>query len=509
MGGKVSFVDTTLRDGSQSNWAMGMPIGMMDAVMEDIDKVGYRSIEIPYQPLFFKKAVRDLKEDPWEMIKMMGKKAPNTIKGSMQGPGFGETFGGAGGSSREVTMLFFKLLAEYGCLQRVQVASNIVSSQRGAYDWWIPYVKGLGAEVAYAVSYYINSPLYTYEFYAKHTRQAVEMGADRLYLKDPCGLLTNDTVRDVLQIMRDCGNGLPIELHMHTTSAQADSTYAAALRSGLCSVLHVATPPLAEGHGNPSVFNTAENVMALGNDIDLDLERAKYISDRLYLMAREDGLPTDFGPNRYRVATTVHRIPGGVMSNMIHQLRELHIQDRVNEVVEEVIRICAETGEPHIITPYAQFICAQAAINVALGERYKVLIDPWITYAMGAFGEESGYLQMDPDLRDRWLSLPRAKELKAQMENIANQPDLTLKEVRNIYGENLSDEELLLRIVMSGNDGEIETMRQATKHHPFRQYSLINSPILDLVAGLGEQPDITQVQIQLPDKSLVLKKAHD
>jgi oxaloacetate decarboxylase alpha subunit len=309
--------------------------------------------------------------------------------------------------------------------------------------------------------------------------------------------------------MHDNGNGLPIELHMHTTSAQADSTYVAALRSGLCDVLHVATPPLAEGHGNPSVFNTAENVLALGYDIDLDLERAKYISDRLYLMAREDGLPTDFGPNRYRVATTIHRMPGGVMSNMIHQLRELHIQDRVDEVVDEVIRICAETGEPHIITPYAQFICTQAAINVALGERYKVLIDPWINYAMGAFGEESGYLQMDPDLRDRWLNLPRAKELKEQMENIANQPDLTLKEVRSIYGENLSDEELLLRIVMSGNDGEIDAMRQATKNHPFRQYSCINSPILNLITELGKQPNITQVHIQLPDKSLTLKKAND
>jgi len=504
MGEKVSFVDTTLRDGSQSNWAMGMPIGMMDAVMEDIDKVGYRSIEIPYQPLFFKKAVRDLKEDPWEMIKMMGKKAPNTIKGSMLGAGVGSF--GTGGASLEVSKLFIKLLADYGVLQRVQIASNIVSSGRASFNWFIPYVKELGAEVAYAVAYYINSPIYTYDFYAKHTKLAVEMGADRLYLKDPCGLLTDDTVRDVLQIMQDNGAGLPIELHCHCVSALADATYVTALKQGICKTLHVSTPPLAEGHANPSVFNTAENVKALGFDIDLDLERAEHVSRRIYQMAKEDGLPTDFGPNRYRVATFIHRIPGGVMTNMIHQLRELHIQDRVDEVIEEIIRICAETGEPHIITPYAQFICTQAAINVAMGERYKVVIDNWITYAMGAFGEESGYLQMDPELRDKFLSLPRAKELKAIRENIANKQEMTLKEVRNLHGENLSDEELLLRIMMDGNDGEIETMRQATKNHPFRTYSCIDSPVLELIDELGKQPNITQVQVQLPDKSLMLKK---
>lgn len=505
MGDKVNFVDSTLRDGSQSNWAMGMPIGMMDAVMEDIDKVGYRSIEIPYQSLFFKKAVRDLKEDPWEMIKMMGKKAPNTIKGSMMGPGVGSF--GTGGTSLEVAQLFIKLLADYGVLQRVQIASNIVSSNKAAFEWFIPFVKKLGAEVAYAVAYYIGSPIYTYDFYAKHTRLAVELGADRLYLKDPCGLLTDDTVKDVLQIMQDNGNGLPIELHCHCVSALADATYMTALKQGICRTLHVCTPPLAEGNANPSVLHTAENTKALGFDIGLDLERVKYISKRMYLMAKEEGLPTDFGPNRYRVATFIHRIPGGVMSNMIHQLRELHIQDRVDEVIDEIIRICAETGEPHIITPYAQFICTQAAINVALGERYKVVIDNWITYAMGTFGEESGYLQMDPDLRDKFLSLPRAKELKAVIDNIANKQDMTLQEVRRLHGENLSDEALLLRIIMDGNDGEIQTMREATKDHPFHTYSCLDSPILDLINDLGKQPTITQVQVQLPDKSLALKKA--
>ena len=504
MGKKATLIDTTLRDGSQSNWAMGMPIGMLDVIMEDLDKVGYRSIGIPYQSLFFKKAVRDLKEDPWEMIKMIGKKAPNTIKGSMQGPGIGSF--DSGGTSREVSQLFLKLLHDYGCLQRVQIASNVVSSNREAFKWFVPYVKGLGAEIVYAVAYYINSPLYSYEFYAENTREAVAMGADRLYLKDPAGLLTEQTVQDVLKIIHENGAGLPVELHCHCTSATADQVYVSALKHDLCTHLHVGTPPLAEGNANPSIFNTAENIKALGFDLDIDLERAQFISDRLYLMAKEEGLPTHYGPNRYRVATSIHRIPGGVLTNMIHQLRELHIQDKVEEVIQEIIHICAETGEPNIITPYAQFICTQAAINVAMGERYKIVIDPWITYSMGAFGDESGYLQMDPDLRDRFLSLPRAKDLKKIMDNVANTQEMTLKQVRNQYGENLSDEELLLRIMMKGNEGEIDTMRQATKDYPFHQYSCINAPVVDLINDLSKQPNLTQVSVQFQDKSLFLKK---
>ncbi|MDR0469324.1 MAG: hypothetical protein LBH09_05060, partial [Peptococcaceae bacterium] len=389
MGAKISFIDTTLRDGSQSNWALGLPVGMMDVVMEDIDKVGYRSLDIAYQSLQFKKIVRDLKEDPWEMIKMIGKKAPNTVKGSMLGPGL-RSFD-TGGSSKELSMLYIKLLADYGVLQRVQLASNVVSSNKNAFTWFIPSVKKLGAEVNYGVCFYIGSPLHTLEFYAQKTREAVEMGVDLLYLKDAGGLLEAESVRNVLQVMHDNSNGLPIEIHSHCTAGMADLVYAEALKQGYCTGFHVGIPPLAEGTAQPSVFNTAENVKALGFDVDLDLERAEYVSKRLYLMAKEEGLPTHFGPTRYKTAQYIHRIPGGVISNMVHQLRELHLQDRVDEVIEEAVRICAETGEPHMITPYSQFVCAQAAINVALGERYKLVIDSFISYALGSFGDESGY----------------------------------------------------------------------------------------------------------------------
>jgi oxaloacetate decarboxylase alpha subunit len=113
---------------------------------------------------------------------------------------------------------------------------------------------------------------------------------------------------------------------------------------------------------------------------------------------------------------------------------------------------------------------------------------------------------MDPNLRDRFCNLPRAAEIKEIASNVAKEQDRTVKDIRNEYGENLSDEELLLRYMMKGNEGEIETMRKATLHHPFHQYSCIDAPIVDLIKEFGKQPNITQVQVQLGDKSLFLKK---
>jgi oxaloacetate decarboxylase alpha subunit len=348
--------------------------------------------------------------------------------------------------------------------------------------------------------------LHTLDFYAAKTKEAIEMGSDLLYLKDAGGLLTVDTVRDVLKVMHDHGNGMDIEIHSHCTAGMADVVYAEALKQGYCTGFHVGIPPMAEGTAQPSVFNTAENVKALGYDVDLDLERAEYVSQRIYMMAKEEGLPTDFGPQRYRVSQYIHRIPGGVISNMVHQMKGLHIEDRVDEVIEECIRICAETGEPHMITPYSQFVCAQAAINVATGERYKMVIDSFISYALGAFGAESGYLQMDPNLRDRFSNLPRAKELKEITANVAKEQSRSVKDIRSEYGENLSDEELILRYMMKGNEGEIDAMRQATVDYPFHQYSSIDAPVTDLINELSKQSSITQFQVQFQDKSLSLQR---
>jgi oxaloacetate decarboxylase alpha subunit len=222
------------------------------------------------------------------------------------------------------------------------------------------------------------------------------------------------------------------------------------------------------------------------------------------VLAREAGLPA-FGPTRYKVAQYRHRIPGGVISNFTHQLKELHLENRVDEVIEEVVRVCAETGEPHMITPYSQFVVTQAAINVALGERYKVVIDEYIQFALGNYSEDSGYLEMDQNLKDYFLSLPRARELAEKTRIAEEEQNKPLSEFRKQFGEILSDEEFLLRYIMNGTK-EIDIMREATRERPWRTFSCVDSPILDLIDNLEKQAHITQVQVRINNKTLVLKR---
>ena len=496
----LKFVDTTTRDGSQSNWAAGMPIGMMEAVLEDIDKSGFEAICSPLMQLQFKKIIRDLKEDPWAMIRMFAEKAPRTKKSCILQPSLWPF--DIVNFNREAVELFTRMLAEMGALQRVKITGNVMGHKH--YHWFVPFLKKLDLEVVFALCYYI-SPRHTDQHYAEKTKLMVDYGADVMYLKDAGGLLDIDNVRRVYKIMKDnMPKDMPTEIHAHCTTGLADAVYVEAMNMG-CDRFHVAIPPLAEGTAQPSVFNVVENAKALGFDVDLDIERLEHVSKKLYAMAKEAGLPT-FGPTRYKVSQYKHRIPGGVISNMLHQIKELKIEDKVDELEDEVIRICAETGEPHMITPYSQFVCTQAAINVAMGERYKIVIDEYIQFAMGNYSEDSGYLEMDQNLKDYFLSLPRAKELAARTAAQEAAQNMPLSEFRKQFGENLSDEEFLLRYIMNGTK-EIDVMREATKDKPWKTFSCIDSPILDLIDQLGKQPSVTQVQVTQGDKKLTMKRS--
>jgi len=499
MAKELNFIDTTTRDGSQSNWAAGMPIGMMEAVLEDIDKSGFVAICSPLMQLQFKKVIRDLKEDPWAMIRMFAEKAPRTKKSCILQPSLWPF--DIVNFNREAVELFTRKLAEMGALQRVKITGNVMGHKH--YHWFVPFLKKNGLEVAFALCQYI-SPRHTDEHYIEKTKMMVDYGADLMYLKDAGGLLDIDDVRRVFKIMKDnMPAGMTTEIHSHCTTGLADAVYVEAMKMG-CDRFHVAIPPLAEGTAQPSVFNVAENAKALGFEVNLDIERLEHVSKKLYAMAKEAGLPT-FGPTRYKVSQYKHRIPGGVISNMLHQIKELKLEDRVDELEAEVIRICAETGEPHMITPYSQFVCTQAAINVALGERYKIVIDEYINFALGNYSEDSGYLQMDQNLKDYFLSLPRAKELAELTKAQEEAQNMPLSEFRKQFGENLSDEEFLLRYIMNGTK-EIDVMREATKDRPWRTFSGVDSPILDLIGELDKQPQVTQIQIKHDNKTLVLKK---
>ncbi len=490
----VRFVDTSFRDGSQSLWASGLRAGMIEAVAADMAAAGFAVIEAPMTGLYFKKFVRDLKENPWDMARMVAREMPNTIKACMAGGGF-HPFEPP--PPHSVIEFYYKTIAEIGALNRVQSTSNSAGQTKRLYPWLIPIQRKLGFKIVLALSYTI-SPRHTDEYYGEKTKEIVQFKPDAIYLKDQGGLLTVDRIRTLMPVIMENAGHTPVELHSHCTTGLADCVYLEALKLGV-RTLHTAVPPLAEGSSQPSVLNITKNARLLGFTPLIDEELVRSVAERLCAFARQDGLPIG-APSRYDYAQYVHQVPGGVISILKSQLTEMGLIERLDEVLEEIVQVRADMGYPIMITPHSQFVVTQAAINVATGERYKQVIDELILFAMGAYGEDSGYPWMDADLRDRLTTMSRAKDLASLGDDA--RVDMSLKEVRQkICGPEVSDEEFLLRYIMKG-ESEIEAMHAAG---PARQYFTAALPLRTLVDELAKQKTVRYVQIQRGAESLLVQ----
>jgi oxaloacetate decarboxylase alpha subunit len=488
---EVRFIDTTFRDGSQSLWASGMRTGMIESVAEAMGRAGFDAIEVPVNGIYFKKFVRDLKEDPWAMARMAGKKMPNTIKGCMAGTGI-RPFAAA--SPRSIVELFFARLVETGALNRAQLISNTVDQCKREFPWQIPLLRNLGLQIVVALAYTI-SPRHTDEYYGQKTREILPFRPDAIYLKDQGGLLTVDRLRTLLPVITQNANGVPVELHSHCTTGLADLVYLEALKLGV-RTLHTAVPPLASGSSQPSIFSVARNARLMGYAPKVDEKLLRPVAERLTAIAKQEKLLIG-APLEYDYGQYIHQVPGGVISNLRHQLAEMRILHRLDEVLEETVQVRKDLGYPIMITPYSQFMVSQSAINVAVGERYKVFVDELILLALGVYGQDSGYTFMDQNLKDRLLGTQRAKELAPRPKR-----DIPLKEIRDqLGGPGVSDEEFLLRYIMKGEQ-EIEAMRAAG---PPRQYFSASLPLLNLIQELKKHAGVRYVRIQRGGDSLAIQ----
>lgn len=486
----VQFIDTTLRDGHQSLWAFSMRTGMMDAVAADLDRAGFKAIEVPILGIFIKKCIRDLKEDYWALARLLARKMPNTTKIGLGGA-FILPFELA--TPRSVIELYYRHMAEIGVVNRMQVTCNTLDQVKRSLPWIVPLLRNLGLEVVLALSYTI-SPRHTDEYYAKKTREILQFKPNAIYLKDQGGLLTVDRARTLLPAIMQSAGDVPLEVHSHCTTGQAELVYLEAMKLGIPTV-HTAVPPLANGPSQPSVLSVAHNARVLGYSVSVDEDLLRSVAERLTAFAKQDGLPIG-APLEHDAAQYVHQVPGGVISNLKYQLAELRIQDRLDEVLDETVQVRKDLGYPIMITPLSQYVVTQAAINVAMGERYKLIIDEVILHALGTYGEDSGFTYMDANLRDKILSLQRATELKVR-PNL----DVPLNEVREkLGGPSLSDDELLLRYVMKG-DQEIKAMRAAG---PPRRYQA-TLPLANLITELNKHPRIRYVRVQRSNDSLIVQ----
>ena len=481
---EVHFVDTTLRDGPSSLWAMGIRTDMILPVASRMDAAGFLAMEI-IASAFFKKCVRELKDNPWERVRRVKELAPKTPLRLIRNrymAAFQHT-------PPAVQQLWLERLAANG------IGEARTSDPSNTPAVWAEQVRtatAAGLETIVNLIFSI-SPKHTDEYYAERARAAAKLPVKRICLKDPGGLLTPDRTRSLAPVVLENAGGIPVEFHTHCNSGLGPLCTLEAIQAGV-PIINAALPPLSDGSSNPSLFHIVRNARALGYAPVIDEDGLRPVSEHFTRVAREEGFPIG-APLHYEAYHFMHQVPGGMISNLRHQLAGMGMGDRLGEVLDEACRVREEFGYPIMVTPYSQFVGSQCAINVILGRRYQQVTDEVIQYAMGRWGEDEAS-SMDPEVRDRILDRPRARELRNWRP-----PDTSLRELKEkLGGTGVSDDELLLRYFTSEED--VRAMQQA----PPRTRNG-GSPVA-LIRSLTERSEARQIFIRRPDLSVRLGSAH-
>jgi oxaloacetate decarboxylase (Na+ extruding) subunit alpha len=481
----IKFVDTTIRDGHQSLWAENMTTGMMLPVAETLDRAGFDAIEL-ISSSHLKKCVRELKEDPWARVRLMRERMPRTPLRLNAG-----RFSAFDITPRSMYRLFMERMAANG-IREARISEEW--NELKGWEWKTKVSRDVGINPVLNIIYSV-SPKHTDEYFAERTRQAASLQVNRLCLKDPGGLLTPERVRTLVPIMFANANGIAIELHTHCTTGLGPLCCLEAVKLGI-KIVNTALPPLADGSSNPSLFNVAKNLRALGYKTLIDEEALKPVSKHFTYIAKREGFPIG-EPVEYDYSQYQHQVPGGMISNLRFQLRKVGMEKNIDQALEETMRVRAELGYPIMVTPLSQFVGSQAAINVIVGDRYKEVTDQIIQYALGYWGKEGAEL-MDPAVKAKIMDRPRAKEWA-----VWQPPEPTIAELRKkMNAENVSDEEFLLRWNL--NVEEIDAMRAAGAP---KEYLTSRQPLVNLVEALSKRKDYRQIVIQKGDMVVSLNRS--
>ena len=429
----VDIVDTTMRDGNQSLWsATGLTTGDILAIAPTIDRVGYHAADFT-SSTHMAVAVRFHQEDPWERLRLVSAAMPNTPLSYIT---TGMRFIAWVPADEDFMRVSFRCVVRNG-IRRFQIADPSNDPARLQRMARVAREEGV-EEIVIGLTYSI-SPVHTHDYYAE--RAAALAGCpdmDRLYLKDPGGLLTPDAVRELAPHFLAAAGDRPSELHSHCTIGLAPLVYFEGLRAGF-PVLHTAVAPLARGTSNPAAETTLRDLEAAGYSHRLDVEALAEVSAYFRRLGREKDLPIG-EPQEFDATYYHHQLAGGMVSTTRRMLEEQRRPELFDEVLEEVGRVRAEMGYPIIVTPVSQMVATQALRNVVDAERWSNVSVETIRYFLGHYGDPAA--PVDPDVADRVLSRPGVDELR-------DLEPLHLEDFRRQFGTRISDEELLLRATMA------------------------------------------------------------
>ena len=413
---EVRFVDTTCATAQQSLWAYNIRTGMIVPIAEPLDDAGFEAIELG-GPMELPKCVKELREDPWERYRLVIPKFKKTPLRLVHG-----TRSGFAIYPDALHQLYDTCMANVG-VSEVRISDSW--NDPADWAWRVKQAKNAGLKPIINLIYTV-SPRHTDEYYAakirrSHSPRCLSRHSQRPR-RHPDSRAHQDRGAGDAQRRRRHDGGTAHPLHhrpRHAVLLGSDQSRHDAHQHG---------DSTARRWLMKSVLIQRRDERARPGLQNIDQRRAAPRGSKYFTAcARQENLPIGKTPE-YDYAQYVHQIPGGMISNLRHQLRRVGMEDKIDQTLEEAAQVRAEFGYPIMVTPLSQFVGSQAAINVIVGERYKQVTDQTIEYAMGIWGKE-GAVFMDENVKEKILNRPRAKE-------IADRPHPTdsLQDLRRKYG---------------------------------------------------------------------------
>lgn len=378
MAKKVQFVETVLRDANQSLIATRLPYDKFEPMLETIDKAGYYAAEC-WGGATFDVCLRYLHEDPWERLRKIRAKMPNT---KLQMLLRGQNVLGYSHYPDDFVKLFVTKAVENGMdVIRIFDALNDVKNLKVAME----ATNKAGAIASGTISY-TTSPVHTHKKYVEMVKELKEMGAKTICIKDMAGIMGPKEAYDLVSAIKDAVD-LPIDLHTHSTTGLAFMTYLKAVEAGV-DIIDTAISPFSGGTSQPATETMAYALRQLGYEVDLDDACTKKIAD--YFKGVRDEYIKD-GTLMPKSLTTdtqclTYQVPGGMLSNLLSQLKQMNALDRFDEALLETPKVRADLGYPPLVTPTSQMVGVQAVRNVLDGERYKTVSKEIKAYCRGEYG---------------------------------------------------------------------------------------------------------------------------
>ena len=375
----VKITETILRDAHQSLIATRMTTEQMLPIIDKMDKVGYHAVEC-WGGATFDASLRFLKEDPWERLRKLRDGFKNT---KLQMLFRGQNILGYSHYPDDVVEYFVqKSIANGIDIIRIFDCLNDVRNLQTAVD----ACKKEKGHAQVALSYTLGDA-YTLDYWKEMAKRVEDMGADSLCIKDMAGLLVPQKADELVRTLKEA-TSLPIDLHTHYTSGVASMTYLKAVEAG-CDIIDTGISPFALGTSQPATEVMVETFKGTEFDTGLDQNQLAEIADYFRPMREEalaSGLmnPKVLGVN---INTLRYQVPGGMLSNLISQLKEQGKEDKYEEVLAEVPRVRKDLGEPPLVTPSSQIVGTQAVFNVLMGERYKVATKETKDMLLGKYGQ--------------------------------------------------------------------------------------------------------------------------